>query len=75
MREMQENRGCMMHSARRKSIPVMLNFLLFSAILSSWFLIYNAQFDLDYSCLDRLNNLAQLARKNGKIYQKMRSVE
>ena len=32
------------------------HFLLFSAILSSWFLIYNAEFDLNSSCLDRLNN-------------------
>ena len=67
MREMQENRGYMMHSARsmhsapKKSIHVMLHFLLFSAILSSWFLIYNAQFDLDSSCLDRLNNVGTIS--------------
>ena len=32
------------------------NFLAFSALLSFWFLICNAEFDSNSSCLDRLNN-------------------
>ena len=32
------------------------NFLVFSALLSLWFLICNAEFDSNSSCLDRLNN-------------------
>ena len=36
--------------------PAGSNFLTFSALLSFWFLICNAEFDLNSSCLDRLNN-------------------
>ena len=32
------------------------NFLAFFALLSFWSLICNAEFDLNFSCLDRLNN-------------------
>ena len=32
-------------------------FFVFSALLSFWSLICNAEFDLNSSCLDRLNNL------------------
>ena len=31
-------------------------FLMFSASLSFWLLIYNAEFNSNSSCLDRLNN-------------------
>ena len=31
-------------------------FLLFSGLLSLWFLICNVEFDSNSSCLDRLNN-------------------
>ena len=55
------NSARMMHSARRKNIPVMLHFLLFSAILSSWSLIYNAEFDSNSSCLDRLNKFGSIS--------------
>ena len=53
--------GSKMNSARAVNSAVgtkfrRFHFLLFSAILSSWFLIYNAEFDLNSSCLDRLNN-------------------
>ena len=37
-------------------IPVVLYFVAFSALLSFWSLICNAEFDLNSSCLDRLNN-------------------
>ena len=35
----------------------LLNFPAFFALLSFWFLICNAEFDLNSTCLDRLNNL------------------
>ena len=50
------------NSAGRKKISqpceifVVLHFLLFSAPLSFWLLIINAEFDLNSLCLDRLNN-------------------
>ena len=37
-------------------IFLVLHFLLFFAIFSFWFLIYNAEFNSNSSCLDRLNN-------------------
>ena len=37
------------------------HFLLFFSILSSWFLIYNAEFDSNSSCLDRLNNFGTIS--------------
>ena len=37
------------------------HFLMFSAILSSWSLIYNAEFDSNSSCLDRLNNFGTIS--------------
>ena len=36
-------------------------FLLFSALLSSWSLIYDIEFDSNYSCLDRLNNVSMIS--------------
>ena len=35
-------------------------FLIFSALLSSWSLIYNVEFDSSSSCLDRLNNVGMI---------------
>ena len=37
-------------------ILVVLHFVAFSALLSFWSLICNAEFDSNSSCLDRLNN-------------------
>ena len=37
-------------------IPVVLHFVAFSALLSFWSLICNAEFDSNSSGLDRLNN-------------------
>ena len=42
------------------------HFLLFSAILSSLFLIYNAEFDSNSSCLDRLNNFGTISSQKLK---------
>ena len=36
--------------------PYSSTFLAFSALLSFWYLICNAEFDSNSSCLDRLNN-------------------
>ena len=36
--------------------PCSSTFLAFSALLSFWYLIYNAEFDSNSSCLDRLSN-------------------
>ena len=38
-------------------------FLLFSALLSSWSLIYDVEFDSNSSCLDRLNNVGMISSK------------
>ena len=35
--------------------------LLFSALLSSWSLIYDVEFDSNSSCLDRLNNVSMIS--------------
>ena len=40
-------------------IFAVLHFIAFSALLSFWSLICNAEFDLNYSCLDRLNNFGR----------------
>ena len=40
-------------------IPAVLNFHAFSTLLSFWFLICNAEFDLNSSCFDRLNNFGK----------------
>ena len=53
----------------------LFGFLAFSALLSFWFLICNAKFDSNSSCLDDSTNLALIACKNYKISRKMRSVE
>ena len=45
----------MMHSAQ-EPISQVLQFPIFSTILSSLFLIYNAEFDSNSSCFDQLNN-------------------
>ena len=50
-------------------LPVLLHvptapyciFLLFSALLSSWSLIYDVEFDSNSSCLDRLNNVGMIS--------------
>ena len=36
-------------------------FLLFSALFSSWSLIYDVEFDSNSSCLDRLNNVGMIS--------------
>ena len=36
-------------------------FLLCSALLSSWSLIYDVEFDSNSSCLDRLNNVGMIS--------------
>ena len=36
-------------------------FLLFSALLSSWSLIYDVEFDSNSLCLDRLNNVGMIS--------------
>ena len=36
-------------------------FLLFYALLSSWSLIYDVEFDSNSSCLDRLNNVDMIS--------------
>ena len=41
-----------------------LLFLLFSALLSSWSLIYDVEFDSNSSCLDRLNNVGIISSQN-----------
>ena len=48
---------------------------VFSALLSFWSLIYNAEFDSNSLCLDRLNNFSINSLQNYKISHKMRSVE
>ena len=45
-----------MNSAHRMQIRNPAKFLAFSALLSFLSLIYNAEFDSNSSCLDRLNN-------------------
>ena len=52
------NRAKFRNSAKFRNLRnfAMLNFLLFSAPLSFWFLICNAEFDLNSLCLDQLNN-------------------
>ena len=52
-------------------IHVVLHFHAFSALLSFWFLICNAEFDLNSSCLDHSTILVKLACKNYKISHKM----
>ena len=39
-----------------EKIPILLHFVAFSALLSFWSLICNAECDSNSSCLDRLNN-------------------
>ena len=41
-------------------------FLLFSALLSSWSLIYDVEFDSNSSCLDRLNNVGMISSQKLK---------
>ena len=36
-------------------------FILFFALLSSWSLIYDVEFDSSSSCLDRLNNVGMIS--------------
>ena len=38
-------------------------FLLFYAVLSSWSIIYDVEFDSNSSCLDRLNNVGMISSK------------
>ena len=40
-----------------------LLFFLFYALLSSWSLIYDVEFDSNSSCLDRLNNVGMISSK------------
>ena len=52
------------------------HFLMFSTILSSWFLIYNTEFDSNSSCLYRLNNFDIISsQKLQNLPQKMRLIE
>ena len=46
----------MKEQCSQEPISQVLQFPLFYAILSSWFLIYNAEFDSNSSSLDRPNN-------------------
>ena len=46
--------------ARRMQIRNPAKFLAFSALLSFWSLICNAEFDSNSSCLDRLNNFGMI---------------
>ena len=48
--------GSRKEQCSQEPISQVLQFPLFSAILSSWFLIYNVEFDSNSSCLDRLKN-------------------
>ena len=41
--------------------PYSFTFLAFSAFLSFWYLICNVEFDLNSSCLDRLNNIGMIS--------------
>ena len=43
-------------------------FLLFSALLSSWSLIYDVEFDSNSSCLDRLNNVGMISLQKLKNF-------
>ena len=45
----------------QEPISQVLQFPLFSAILSSWSLIYDVEFDSNSSCLDRLNNFGMIS--------------
>ena len=42
--------------SQKCEIFAVLHFVAFSALLSFWSLICNAEFDSNSSCLDRLNN-------------------
>ena len=53
------NSGCRGNSATGTKFRRCSNFLVFSALLSFWSLIYNAEFDSNSSCLDRLNNFGK----------------
>ena len=55
---MQENK---MHNARRNQNSQCSIFLAFSALLSFWSLICNAELDSNSSCLDRLNNFGTIS--------------
>ena len=44
------------------------NFLAFSALLSFWSLICNAEFDSNFSCLDRLNNFGMASSQKLKNF-------
>ena len=57
-------------------IFVVLHFSSHFSLLSFWFLIYNAEFDLNSPCLDRLNNFGIISlQKLQNLLQKMRLVE
>ena len=43
------------------NFPCSSTFLAFSALLSFWYLICNAEFDSNSSCLDRLNNFGTIS--------------
>ena len=54
----QENAEAFSHGSKISHPSVkLLDFLAFYALLFFWFLICNAEFDLNSTCLDRLNNL------------------
>ena len=66
------NSGCLMNSVKqvnsaRKNnfstckISCNSTFLAFSALLFFWYLICNAEFDSNSSCLDRLNNFGTIS--------------
>ena len=46
---------------RCSNFPCSSTFLAFSALLTFWYLICNAEFDLNSSCLDRLNNFGTIS--------------
>ena len=54
----QENAEAFSHGSKISHPFVkLLDFLAFSALLFLWFLICNAEFDSNSTCLDRLDNL------------------
>ena len=46
---------------RCSNFPCSSTFLAFSTLLSFWYLICNAEFDSNSSCLDRLNNFGTIS--------------
>ena len=68
----QENAKSFLHGAKfSHSSAKLLDFPAFFALLSFWFLICNADFNSNSTCLDRLDNLGIISLQNYKISHKM----